>query len=111
MKGGQLIPANLWFAGEMQDRLESVSEKLMEGLSALMDICEDEGFTQPTAVKTAVVVSTGEAFTKYDFDPLPAPPSQVMSAADWVFDVWTDRIVKAGSALKELKDAYDRNQK
>ncbi|GHT14697.1 hypothetical protein FACS189426_21390 [Bacteroidia bacterium] len=103
IKDSELIPPNIWYEGQMRVRLEAVSKKLMEGMKTLMQICDDEGFTRPTAVKTAVVVSTGEALTKYDFDPLPAPPYKGMSAADWAFDVWTECIRSVGSAYQELQ--------
>jgi hypothetical protein len=103
IKNGELIPPSIWNEAQIRVRLKSVYEKLVEGMTTLMEICDDEGFTSPTAVKTAVIVSTGEALTKYEFDPLPAPPSGGMSAADWAFDVWTDRIINVGSAYREIK--------
>ncbi|MDR1883643.1 MAG: hypothetical protein LBR26_12805 [Prevotella sp.] len=105
IKDGQLIPPHIWNGTLLRERLEWASKDLMEGMTTLMSICDDEGFTRPTAVKTAVVIATDEAFTKYDFDPLPAPPYRGMTAADWAFDRWTDRINSAGSAYRELKES------
>jgi hypothetical protein len=111
IKDGELIPPDIWFVPPMQKRLDAEHEKLSQGMTQLMEICDEEGFTKPTAVKSAVVVSTGEAFTKYDFDPLPKPPYPGMTAADWAFDVWTHHIQSVGSAFRELKDAYNRGKK
>jgi hypothetical protein len=65
MKDGKLIPPEIWFAPSMRERLEAEHGKFSEGMTELMNICDEEGFTRPTAVKSAVIVSTGEAFTKY----------------------------------------------
>jgi hypothetical protein len=111
MKNGKLIPPEIWYASDMRWLLENAADKLMPEMMEMMEICDDEGFTRPTAVKMAVVVSTGEAFTKYDFDPLSAPPFGGMTAADWAFDEWTTRVQSVGSAMKELKDAFERDKK
>jgi hypothetical protein len=108
IKDGKLIPPQIWFASPVRERLEAVQDKFSQEMTQLMEICDREGFTKPAAVKSAVIVSTGEAFTKYDFDPLPRPPYPEMSAADLAFDIWTYRIQRAGSAFRELKDAHDR---
>jgi hypothetical protein len=111
LKDGKLIPQDVWFAPTVTKRLEAVSEKLKQGMTKLMEICDEEGYTKPTAVKSAVVVSTGEAFTKYDFDTLPKPPYAYMSAADWSFDLWAHRVQTTGSALQELKNAFGKMKK
>ncbi|MDR1879451.1 MAG: hypothetical protein LBQ78_00775 [Tannerellaceae bacterium] len=105
IKDGQLIPPNIWTGTLLRERLEWASIALTKGMRTLMDICDEEYFTRPTAVKTAVVIATDEAFTKYDFDPLPSPPFPGMSAADWAFDQWTFRIRTTGSAYRELKES------
>jgi hypothetical protein len=110
MKDGMLIPPEIWFAPSMRERLEARRGKLSEGMTELMKICDEEGFTKPTAVKSAVIVSTGEAFTKYDFNPLPRSPYQGISAVDWAFDMWTGSIQNTGSAFQELKNAYNREK-
>lgn len=111
LKDGKLIPQDIWFEPAVITRLETITEELMQGMTKLMEICDEEGFTKPTAVKSAVVVSTGEAFTKYDFDPLPKPPHSYMSAADWSFNLWAYRVQTTGSALQELKNAFDQMKK
>ncbi|MDR0757056.1 MAG: hypothetical protein LBF85_04335 [Tannerella sp.] len=68
------------------------------------------GVFSPIAVKTAVVVSTGQTCTNYEFDPLPAPPFPGMTAADWASDQWTDSIRDAGSAMQELQESKKQNE-
>jgi hypothetical protein len=109
VKDGTLIPPNIWFASQTRERLEMVTDKLMRKMTELMEFCDDEGFIPPSAVKTAVIVSTGEAYTKYEFDRLPSPPYTGMSAADWAFDEWVTRIGTVGSAFLELHETTKRN--
>jgi hypothetical protein len=104
IKRGEPVAPNIWFAPPRREQLESIAKILMKEMTELMNLCAEEGFFPPTAVKTAVVVSTGETFTKYEFDPLPAPPYPGMTAADWAFDEWTNRIRDAGSAMQELQE-------
>jgi hypothetical protein len=110
MKNGTMIPPNIWFASPVREHLEQITGTLMQGLKDMITICDEEGFSRPTAVKIAVVASTGEAQTKYEFDPLPKPPYRSMSLADWAFDVWVTNIQDVGSAYKEVLESKNRNK-
>jgi hypothetical protein len=71
----------------------------MQHLSGLY---KGAGRARPSAVKTAVVIGTGQAITVQEFDRLPSPPTDAMTAADWAFDRWVDKITRTGSAYREL---------
>ncbi|MDR1602541.1 MAG: hypothetical protein LBS42_08960 [Tannerella sp.] len=105
VKRGELVAPDIWFAPPRREQLEAVAKILMREMTELMNLCAEEGFFPPAAVKTAVTVSTGQTFTKYEFDPLPGPPFAGMTAADWAFDQWTNRIRDVGSAMQELQES------
>ncbi|MDR1779196.1 MAG: hypothetical protein LBR50_00515 [Tannerella sp.] len=102
IKDGDLIPPAKWRSPLMDNRLDKVYKQLSADMNTMVEMCDYLGFTRPTVVKSAVVLSTGEAFTKYEFDPLPKSPNSIMSAAYCAFEAWIINIQKVGSAYREL---------
>jgi hypothetical protein len=103
IKDGHMIGPEIWFADPMRERLEELALWLQESLARIVEICDEEGFGPPTVIKSAIVVGTDEAFTKYEFDPLPRSPVEWATAADLAFDAWTQQIEETGSAYKLIK--------
>lgn len=109
IKDGQLIGPEKWFAHDMRDRLEDAAATLKRKMADMMETVDEEGFEAPTMVKIAVQTSSvGKAVFKYDFDPLPEPPSGGMTKADWGFDIWLDEVAKAESAIKQIEMSKEK---
>jgi hypothetical protein len=109
IKDGQLIGPEIWFGQDMRPRLEDLGIAMQQKMSDMMEVVDEEGFGAPTMVKIAVKTSTGKTVAKYDFDPLPAPPAQGMTKADWAFDVWAGQIVDAGGAIAQIEASKEEN--
>jgi hypothetical protein len=102
LNDGEPIPPELWFAALSQPHLEQADQTLREKMCELWDIHASHGQRCPSVTMTAVVMATGEAITVHELDALQAVPDGGMTAADLAFDRWMGRIVKHGSAFKEL---------
>jgi hypothetical protein len=110
IKHGERITPSIWTVPSMRAQLETIARTLMQDIVDIINLCAEEGFFPPTAIKTVVAISTGETFTKYEFDPLPAAPHQGMTAADWAFKQWLERVRNAGNAMKEVEESKKQNK-
>jgi hypothetical protein len=104
LKDGELVPPEIWFVPPVEDGLRKSGFSLQEKMKELQGRYIAHGQDYPAVVKTAVVMEDGQAITIQEFDRLPDSPHSSMSAADWAFDQWVERITHYGSAFVELND-------
>jgi hypothetical protein len=101
---GEPIPPNIWFTRLSESHHEKADQTLRKKMRELWNIHAKYGRRCPAVTMTAVVMATGEAITVYEFDTPQPPPGGGMTAADLAFDRWMARVVRRGSAFRELND-------